>query len=142
MTAACSAFSCGKTNERPACIPCHAMASAPRTGRSRPDSANSPANSYWASFSGLICPDAARMPKAIGKSKRPDSFGRSAGARLTVIFLAGKSKPLWMMAARTRSRLSLTSVSGKPTILKCGKPLARWASTSTNGAFMPLKARL
>jgi hypothetical protein len=24
------------------------------------------------------------MPNAIGRSKRPDSFGRSAGARLTV----------------------------------------------------------
>ena len=31
------------------------------------------------------------MPSAIGRSKRPDSFGRSAGARLTVMrLLCGK----------------------------------------------------
>ena len=38
-----------------------------------------------------ICPPAARMPSAIGRSKRPDSLGRSAGARLTVMrLLCGK----------------------------------------------------
>jgi hypothetical protein len=34
-----------------------------------------------------IWPLAARMPSAIGRSKRPDSLGRSAGARLTVMRL-------------------------------------------------------
>ena len=55
------------------------------------------------------------MPRAIGRSKRPDSLGRSAGARLTVMRLLGNSKPELTMAARTRSRASLTSVSGRPT---------------------------
>ena len=32
------------------------------------------------------------MPSAIGRSKRPLSFGRSAGARLTVMRRAGNSK--------------------------------------------------
>ena len=44
------------------------------------------------------------MPSAIGRSKRPDSFGRSAGARLTVILRTGNSKPAFCSAARTRSR--------------------------------------
>ena len=52
-----------------------------------------------------IWPAAARMPSAIGRSKRPDSFGRSAGARLTVTrLLCGNSSPLVCSAARTRSR--------------------------------------
>ena len=37
-------------------------------------------------------PLAARMPSAIGRSKRLESFGRSAGARLTVMRRAGNSK--------------------------------------------------
>ena len=41
-----------------------------------------------------IWPAAARMPSAIGRSKRPDSLGRSAGARLTVMrLLCGNAKP-------------------------------------------------
>ena len=55
------------------------------------------------------------MPSAIGKSKRPPSLGKSAGARLTVIFLSGKAKPLFTMALRTLSRDSFTEVSGNPT---------------------------
>ena len=38
-----------------------------------------------ASASSGICPLAARMPSAIGRSKRPPSLGRSAGARFTVM---------------------------------------------------------
>src|SRR5574343_879580 len=47
-----------------------------------------------------------------------------------------------MMAARTRSRASLTSVSGRPTSVKLGNPLAKWASTTTGGAFRPSSPRL
>ncbi len=78
----------------------------------------------------------------MGKSKRPDSLGRSAGARLTVILRAGKSNCAFCSAARTRSRLSLTSVSGSPTRLNAGNPPARWTSTSTGGASNPDNARL
>jgi len=45
-------------------------------------------------------------------------------------------------AARTRSLLSFTSASGKPTIVKLGKPLARCTSTTTSGASMPVRTRL
>ena len=78
---------------------------------------------------------------AIGKSKRPLSFGKSAGARLTVMRRAGKSKRALSSAARTRSLLSFTSASGKPTMVKFGKPLARWTSTVTSGASIPVSAR-
>ena len=38
------------------------------------------------------------IPKAIGKSKRVPSFFKSAGARLTVIFFAGRGYPLFFKA--------------------------------------------
>ena len=74
------------------------------------------------------------MLKAIGKSKRPPSLGRSAGAKLMVIRLLGNSNPAFKMALRTRSLLSFTAVSGRPTIEKPGSPFERWASTVTKGA--------
>src|SRR5687768_5271423 len=82
------------------------------------------------------------MPSAIGKSKRLESLGSSAGARLTVMRRAGNSKRAWLSAARTRSRASRTSVSGKPTIWKAGRPGPRCTSTVTSGASMPASARL
>ena len=83
------------------------------------------------------------MPKAMGKSKRPESLGKSAGAKLTVMrLLLGKSSPEFCSAERTRSRASLTSVSAKPTKVKLGKPLAKCTSTVTDGASSPKTARL
>src|SRR3990167_1285822 len=83
------------------------------------------------------------MPKAISRSKRPESLGRSAGARFTVILLlAGNSSPVFWIAERTRSRASFTSVSANPTSVKLGKPLARCTSTQTGRACRPNKARL
>jgi len=54
----------------------------------------------------------------------------------------GNSKPVFWMAARTRSRASLTSVSGRPTRVNDGRPFARCASTCTSGAASPSSARL
>ena len=48
-----------------------------------------------------------------------------------VILREGNSKPELRMALRTRSLLSLTTVSGKPTMAKPGKPLDKWVSTVT-----------
>ena len=62
---------------------------APCTPRKEPVRANSPKNSKRLSKSESICPDAARIPMAIGKSKRPPSFGKSAGARLMVMRCGG-----------------------------------------------------
>ena len=53
-------------------------------------------------------------------SYRPVDLGRSAGARFTVILLDGYSKPLVVIAAFTRSLLSLTAVSASPTISVLG----------------------
>ena len=44
--------------------------------------------------------------------------------------------------ARTRSLLSFTSASGRPTMDMLGSPLARCTSTITGGASMPTNARL
>ena len=132
----------GKMNACPELCARQVIANAPRIGRSSPVSASSPANSYRSSSSLGSWPDAARMPSAIGKSKRPLSLGKSAGARLTVIRRAGNSKRQLIRADRTRSRASLTSVSGKPTMVNAGRPAARWTSVVTNGASMPESARL
>jgi len=118
------------------------IASVPSIGRNSPDSDSSPANSNRSSTRAGACPVAARIPIAIGRSNRPDSLGRSAGARLTVMRRDGKSKRQFCSAARTRSRASLTSASGRPTRVNEGRPLARWTSTVTSGENIPDSARL
>ena len=42
---------------------------------------------------------------------------------MTIILLLGNSKPEFIIAERTRSRASLTSVSGKPTKAKAGRTI-------------------
>ena len=56
----------------------------------------------------------------MARSKRPPSLGKSAGARLIVMRLVGNSNPALIMALRTRSLLSLTAVSGRPTMVNAG----------------------
>src|SRR6266481_5888172 len=82
------------------------------------------------------------MPTAIGRSKRPPSFGKSAGDRLTVMRPGGKLNPVVNNAERTRSLLSRTAVSGSPTMKKAGRPEPKCTSTRTNGADRPAGARL
>ena len=105
-------------------------AKARRTARSR---RTAPAGS---------CVDATSIPTAIGRSNLPPSLGRSAGARLTVMWPAGSSKPQFASAARTRSLLSFTAVSGRPTIEKAGRPAPTYTSTRTSGASRPCWVRL
>src|SRR5690606_7604088 len=95
-----------------------------------------------ASASRSIWPLAARMPSAMGRSKRPPSLGRSAGARLMVMRRCGYSNCAHRIAARTRSRDSRTAAAGRPTIWVEGKPPERWTSTCTGGAATPARARL
>src|SRR5687767_1780695 len=141
-SAACGALPSGSTNARPAARAESAMASAPRTARSSPVSESSPANSWPFNAGVASWPLAARMPSAIGRSKRLESFGSSAGARLTVMRRAGNSKWPWLSAARTRSRASRTSASGRPTMWNAGSPGPRCTSTVTSGASIPASARL
>ena len=107
----------------------------PRRGRAPPRTP-APARAF-----GGTCRVAARMPSAMGRSKRPLSLGRSAGARFTMTRLCGKSKRAVARAARTRSRASRTSVSGSPTTWKPGRPPPTWTSTRTGGACMPARPR-
>ena len=66
-----------------------AIVSVPVTGRKCPSKANSPINSNSSvTFSGN-CPVAIKIPKAMGKSSREPSLGKSAGARLMVKRLVG-----------------------------------------------------
>ena len=119
------------------------IAKAPRTGRNSPDKESSPANSCCASATSSKSPWADKIPKAIGKSKRPESFGKSAGPKFTVMrLLLGNARPAFSIAHRTRSRASFTSVSARPTNVKQGNPLAKCTSTVTDGACMPRSARL
>src|SRR5688500_15109965 len=141
-SAACGALPSGRTKPRPVPRADSAMASAPRTGRSPPVSESSPSNSKPCSDSMLSWPLEARIPSAMGRSKRLESLGSSAGARLTVMRRAGNSKRAWLSAARTRSRASRTSVSGSPTMWNAGSPGPRCTSTVTSGASMPASARL
>src|SRR5208283_5272672 len=64
----------------------------------------------------------------------------SAGARLTVIRLAGSARPEATSAARTRSRDSATALSARPTTLKTTAPLEICTCTSTGLASTPSKA--
>src|SRR6266567_4527980 len=141
-SAASSALAGGRTNARPSRAARQVIASAPRTGRSSPLSESSPANSYFEMPSAWSWREAARMPSAIGRSNRPLSLGSSAGARLTVMRRAGNSKREFTIAARTRSRLSCTSVSGRPAMVNEGRPFPRCTSTVTSGASRPESARL
>ena len=65
----------------------------------------------------------------MGKSKEAPALRTSAGERFTVILCGGYSKPEFRIARRTRSRLSRTLASGRPTIVNDGKPYE--TSTST-----------
>ena len=61
-----------------------------------------------------------------------------AGARLIVTRSSGIESPRANRAARTRSRLSATALSGRPTTVNVGAPMpARWACTSTASASTP-----
>lgn len=81
-----------------------------------------------------ICREAAKIPMAIAKSNLPPSLGKSAGARLMVMRCNGNSNWLLSKALRTRSLLSLTAASGKPTMDNEGKPLVRCTSIVTGSA--------
>lgn len=71
------------------------------------------------------------MAIAIGKSKNTPSFLLFAGAKLTTIFLLGKSISEFFIAVLTLSFDSLMLISGKPTISQDGNPAATSTCTYT-----------
>src|SRR5262245_21319010 len=80
------------------------------------------------------------MPSAIGRSNDAPAFRTSAGARFTVIFVGGNSNPELRIALLTRSRLSRTLASGRPTIVNEGNPNDTSTSTFTAHASTPKRA--
>ena len=116
---------------------CSATGSTPRIGRMWPSSESSPMAIEFSMSPGLRMPVAERMPSAIGRSKAAPSLRSSAGARLIVMRSTGNSSPAFRIAARTRSRLSRTVESGRPTVVKDGRPGATSTSTKTSAASMP-----
>ncbi len=86
--------------------------------------------------------DAARIAIAIARSWPVPSFGRSAGARFTVIRRDGTSKPELRSAARTRSRASSTALPASPTMVSPGRPKATSTSTRTGIPSTPMTEAL
>ncbi len=117
-----------------------AAGSTPATGEIEPSSPSSPSTVNPETASCGMAPIAAIRPSAIGRSKWLPSFGRSAGAMLTVMRRAGSASPDASSAARTRSRASDTALSGSPTTLNAGSPGATCTCTSTARASMPSNA--
>jgi len=111
-----------------------AVGKIPRTLFILPSSDNSPAIRKLLIVSFFMIFNAVRIPNAMGRSKDEPSFLTSAGARFIVILSLGNSNPAFLIADLTLSLLSFTEVSGRPTILKAGRP--KEISTSTS-IFMP-----
>jgi len=124
--AASGPHSAGQISPSPMPLAPIAAGSTPLTGVIRPSSASSPSTHQPESASPGSAPIAAISPTAIGRSKWLPSLGRSAGARLTVMRRGGSARPTAASAARTRSRLSATALSGRPTTAKPGMPDATW----------------
>ncbi len=139
ISAACLALSAGssKCPARLHALPSHGQGAAQgATHRTKPARRQIVRPPAYRAQSGR---EAANTPKAIGKSKRPDSFGKSAG-QINGDFFGGNEALARQKSPRARGRgSSFTSVSGRPTMLNAGKPLAKWASTSTHGVACRLK---
>ena len=132
MAAASLAFAVGsRSRVSPSRRAAAATGSTPRVAWMVPSRDNSPMTSMPATASAVTTPCAARMPIAMGRSNAAPAFRTSAGARFTVIRCGGNSKPLLRMALRTRSRLSRTLASGRPTIVNMGMPNDTSTSTCT-----------
>src|SRR6266850_5057908 len=80
------------------------------------------------------------MPSAIGRSNDAPALRTSAGDKLIVMRCGGYSNPELRIANRTRSRLSRTLASGKPTIVNEGNPYDTSTSTWTGQASTPKTA--
>lgn len=72
---------------------------------------------------------AASTATAMGRSNPDPSFRTSAGARFTVIRLAGMDIPEFFSAVRTRSWASRTAEAKYPTMENIGMPSLTSAST-------------
>ena len=84
-----------------------------------------------ATASGGTCCAATSTPMATARSRPAPTFRTPDGARFTVIRCRGHGSSLDSSAARTRSRDSRQEASGRPTMVKLGRPEETWTSTTT-----------
>jgi hypothetical protein len=87
-------------------------------------------------------PSAASVAAAMARSNAPPVLRRSAGARLTVITYSLRSTPSCCSADRTRTRLSRTLASARPTIENEAGPRPESTSTRTACASRPTRQRV
>ena len=140
--AASAAFAVGRsTRRRPARRAATATGSTPRVGWMPPSSDSSPTTSAVVEAARRARRRrAASTPSAIGRSKPAPTLRTSAGDRFTVIRVRGNSKPELRIAVRTRSPLSRTLASGRPTSVRPGKPFETSTSAKTSTASRPKSA--
>ena len=93
---------------------CKAIASTPLIGRVSPVRASSPTTANVPGRSKATWPLPSSSPSAIGRSKPPASFLRSAGARLITTRSIGRRYPELTIARSTRCVLSRTAASARP----------------------------
>src|SRR5262249_39470709 len=92
--------------------------------------------------SGGICRLQRKIDAAIARSKLLSVFGKSAGAKFSVIRLRGRTRELVAKAALTRSLASSTVLLAEPTMTIAGKLLDRWHSISTRTPWLPISRTL
>ncbi len=114
----------------------------PLTGFKFPSNDSSPIKQHLSLSLILIWLLTLNIAIAIGKSYKAPSFFKSAGERFIIIFFMGKLYPLLIIAAFTLCLDSFIALSGKPTIVKEGRPLEICASTEMVIASMPTSAKL
>ena len=108
----------GQIRPKPMAPAAMAAGRAPAAGTMRPSRDSSPMAAQPSRASRGITPKAAMTASAMGRSKCVPSLGMSAGARLATMRLPGSDRPRPANAPRTRSRLSATALSAKPTTTK------------------------
>lgn len=109
-----------------------AWATIPPTFRSVPSKASSPRTIIPAKAPSSNPHSSATIPRAMARSNPGQVFRISAGAKLTVTRFCGKENPEFRMAVRTRSRLSCTAASPRPTMENDGNPGETSTSTRTS----------
>ena len=84
--------------------------------------------------------DRRHQPERDGKVVMTALLGEIGGSEIDGDAFRRQPEPDRVSAPRTRSRLSATALSGRPTMVKAGSPGPIWTCTSTARASIPSKA--
>ena len=114
------------------------MGNSPLTGRTVPSRLTSPITTTSFRQSGGIAPAALSTLAAIARSCEEPRLGMEAGERFTVTRVCGQRRPQAWQADLTRSRASDSEASGRPMMLKYGRPGEMKACTWMMKALMPI----